>query len=34
MTKVPSKIMSEMNQISDYVGKTTREIGKIRNLSR
>jgi hypothetical protein len=34
MTKVPSKIMSEMNQISDYVGKTTRELGKIRNLSR
>jgi hypothetical protein len=34
IAKVPSRLRSEMAEISDYVGKTTREIGKIRNLSR
>jgi hypothetical protein len=33
-TKIPSKINSEINNIKTYVGKTSRELSKIRNLPR
>uniref|UniRef100_A0A6C0EPB0 Uncharacterized protein n=1 Tax=viral metagenome TaxID=1070528 RepID=A0A6C0EPB0_9ZZZZ len=32
--KIPSKINSEINNIKTYVGKTSRELSKIRNLPR
>lgn len=34
ITKIPSKIRSDISTIKNYVGKTSRELGKIRNLSR
>jgi hypothetical protein len=34
ISKIPSKINSEIDTIKNYVGKTSRELSKIRNLSR
>lgn len=34
IAKIPSKIKSDISTIKNYVGKTSRELGKIRNLSR
>jgi hypothetical protein len=34
LSKVPEKIKSEIGSIKNYVGQTTRELSKIRNLSR
>ncbi len=34
ISKIPSKINSEINTIKNYVGKTSRELSKVRNLSR
>jgi hypothetical protein len=34
ISKIPSKINSEIATIKNYVGKTSRELSKVRNLSR
>ena len=34
ISKIPSKINSEIDTIKNYVGKTSRELSKVRNLSR
>ena len=34
ISKIPSKINTQIDTIKDYVGKTSRELGRIRTLSR